>query len=82
MLVAPQAGKLADRGLGRSATTAFLLVLLLSWPLLWGGGTEVLLLLAGIVLFDIGVHGSQISNQSVIYALQPAARSHHQKALT
>jgi predicted MFS family arabinose efflux permease len=75
VLVAPQAGKLADRGLGRAATTVFGLTLLLAWPLLWAGGTSVLALLVGIVLFDVGVHGSQISNQSVIYALRPEARS-------
>lgn len=75
VLVAPQAGRLADRGLGRAATTGFSLLLLLSWPLLWAGGEHLAALLAGILLFDIGVHGAQISNQSVIYALRPEARS-------
>ncbi len=75
VLVAPQAGRLADRGLGRIATTGFSLLLLLSWPLLFAGADHLLPLLIGILLFDIGVHGAQISNQSVIYALRPEARS-------
>jgi predicted MFS family arabinose efflux permease len=75
VLVAPQAGKLADRGFGRAATTGFSMLLLLSWPLLWLGGEHLVALLLGVLLFDIGVHGAQISNQSVIYALRPEARS-------
>lgn len=75
VLVAPQAGKLADRGRGRTATTGFALLLLLSWPVLWAGADSIPALVVGIVLFDIAVQGSQISNQSVIYALQPEARS-------
>lgn len=75
VLVAPQAGRLADAGRGRLATTGFSLLLLVSWPLLWLGGEHLAALLVGILLFDIGVHGAQISNQSVIYALRPEARS-------
>jgi len=73
--IAPVAGRLADGGRGSWATTAFLTALPASWVLLELGGRSVLALIAGIVLFDLGVQGGQISNQSAIYALRPEARS-------
>ncbi|HEX4364927.1 MAG TPA: MFS transporter [Solirubrobacteraceae bacterium] len=74
-LVAPLAGRLADRGHGRRALTGFLGAILLSWALLAAGGSSLIALIAGIVLLDIGIQGSQISNQSRIYELAPEARS-------
>jgi predicted MFS family arabinose efflux permease len=73
--VAPVAGRLADRGHGRIAATATLIILLGSWGLLALGRNEVPVLLAGIVVLDLGAQGIHISNQSAIYALQPEARS-------
>jgi len=74
-LIAPVAGRLADRGRGRLATTAAILALLASWGLLALGSSSVVALILGIVLLDLGVQALQISNQSVIYALRPEARS-------
>jgi predicted MFS family arabinose efflux permease len=74
-LIAPVAGRLADRGHGAFATSAALAVLLASWGLLVLGGHSVPALVAGIVALDLGVQGLQISNQSAIYALRPDARS-------
>jgi predicted MFS family arabinose efflux permease len=74
-LIAPVAGRLADRGQGRFATSATIVTLLASWGLLAIGGHSVVALIAGIVLLDLGVQGMQISNQSAIYALSPDARS-------
>jgi predicted MFS family arabinose efflux permease len=72
---APVAGRLADRGHGRLAATATLVILLGSWGLLALGRDQVPVLLAGIVVLDLGVQGIHISNQSTIYALRPEARS-------
>jgi predicted MFS family arabinose efflux permease len=74
-LIAPVAGRLADRGHGRRAMSAFLAALLLSWGLLAAGATSLVALIAGIALLDLGVQGAQISNQTRIYALAPEARS-------
>jgi predicted MFS family arabinose efflux permease len=72
---APVAGRLADRGHGRMAATATLVILLGSWGLLALGRDQVPVLLAGIVVLDLGAQGIHISNQSTIYALRPEARS-------
>jgi predicted MFS family arabinose efflux permease len=74
-LIAPVAGRLADRGRGGPALTLFLAAILGSWGLLAAGETSLAALIAGIVLLDLGTQGAQISNQSTIYALAPAARS-------
>jgi predicted MFS family arabinose efflux permease len=74
-LVAPLAGRLADRGHGRLVLGAFLLVLLASWGLLALGHSSLIALILGIVVLDLGVQGAQISNQARIYRLRPEARS-------
>lgn len=73
--IAPVAGRMADRGKGRLAATAALLVLLASWALLALGRSNAIPLIAGIVALDLGVQAVHISNQSTIYALRPQARS-------
>jgi MFS family permease len=74
-LIAPVAGRMADRGKGKLAISAGLLILLASWGLLLLGAHSVVLLVAGIVALDLGVQGVHISNQSAIYALRADARS-------
>jgi predicted MFS family arabinose efflux permease len=74
-LVAPVAGRFADRGRGKWAATLGLVVLLCSWGPLALGGHSVPALIAGIALLDLGVQSLHISNQSAIYSLAPEARS-------
>jgi predicted MFS family arabinose efflux permease len=74
-LAAPLAGRWADRGRGAVVLTLFLTAVLASWGLLALGGSSVVALLAGIVLLDLGVQGTQVSNQAAIYRLRPEARS-------
>ncbi|MCR0982348.1 MFS transporter [Roseomonas populi] len=71
---APLAGKLADHrgprlviGLGAVLTLAAWAIFA-AWPGIAG-------LVLGVVILDFGVQGSLVSNQHVIYALQPDARS-------
>ena len=73
--IAPVAGRLADRGRGRSTTLGAILALLGSWALLAPGAHSLAALIAGIVLLDLGSQALHISNQSAIYALRPRARS-------
>lgn len=74
-LCASVAGRLADRGWSRYSTGAFVALSLAAFGLLALGGTRLLPLIAGILLLDLGVQGTHITNQSEIYRLHPEARS-------
>ena len=74
-LCASVAGRLADRGWARYSTGAFVVLSLAAFGLLALGATHLPPLIAGIVLLDLGVQGTQITNQSEIYRLRPEARS-------
>jgi predicted MFS family arabinose efflux permease len=69
------AGRLADAGWARVSTGVFLSLVVVSWFLLFAGTHSLLALGAGVVLLDLGLQGSHISNQSEVYRLDPAARS-------
>ena len=69
------AGRLADRGHIAATTTAALILTLVSWLLLDLGAGSVIVLIIGIMVLDLGVQGTQISNQSAIYRLHADARS-------
>lgn len=69
------AGRLADRGLANAATAVFWAAILAGWALCDLGGSSLLALIAGILVLDAGVQGQHITNQSLIYALRPEARS-------
>ncbi len=74
-LGAPVVGRLADRGHLRVVTTLVWGTVLAGWVLLFWGGHQVIVLIVALVVFDFGIQGIQLSNQSAIYALDPAARS-------
>ncbi len=69
------AGRLADLGSGGRTTFAAIVLLIFSWLPIWWGRHSVLLLIAGLVLADLGVQSLHITNQSEIYRLRPEARS-------
>lgn len=74
-LAAQLAGRLADRGRHHHATGLFFVTMALSWALIAAGKGSLAALIAGIALLDLGIQGAQITNQSIIYALAPSARS-------
>ena len=69
------AGKLADSARVTVTTVAAGILLTGSFALLFAGRTSLAALIAGIVVLDMGTQGMQITNQAVIYALRPDARS-------
>ncbi|HEY3686713.1 MAG TPA: MFS transporter [Streptosporangiaceae bacterium] len=74
-LAASMAGRFADRGRTGALTGATTVILALSWlPILWGA-TSLAALIAGIVLLDLAAQGLHITNQHLVYALAPEARS-------
>src|ERR1019366_4715432 len=75
ILAANLAGKLADADRSTSATLVAGVLLTGSFGLLWFGHSALAALIVGIVVLDIGTQGMQITNQAIIYALRPDARS-------
>ncbi|UYU31161.1 MFS transporter [Siccibacter colletis] len=68
-------GGLVDKGKAHHTTTWGLVLLLLSWIALAAGQYSVLALMVGILVLDLMVQGVHITNQSVIYRVQPDARN-------
>jgi len=69
------AGSLADAAHSRASTLGAGILLAGSFGLLWLGRTSLAALIVGIVVLDVGTQGMQITNQALIYALRPDARS-------
>jgi len=74
ILLAPLVGRIADRRGPYMVIGLGCLVMVLSFVVLgiWGSITG---LIVGIILMDLGEQSALVSNQHVIYALRPEARS-------
>ncbi|MET9296400.1 MFS transporter [Streptomyces sp. NPDC003077] len=73
-LCAQPAGRLQDRGLAHVATGLLLGAIAISWALLLGERT-LALVIAGILVLDVGVQGVHVLNQARIYGYRPQIRS-------
>lgn len=74
-LMANVAGRMADKGLEQSTTMAGAVLMLLGWFCLWLGGSSIWWFLLGLLVVDGALQALHISNQNVVYALAPQARS-------
>jgi len=74
-LCANLAGRWADRGWTKSTTLVFAGLVAMSFLPLWWGRHDLVMLIVGILVLDVGVQGLQVTNQSLIYRLAPEARS-------
>lgn len=79
-LAAPLAGRLADRSgpgrvarLGAGLTTLSFAAMALGASL--PAGPQLVLLALGAVAFDLGVQATLVAHQSIVYGIDPAARS-------
>jgi len=75
ILAANMAGKLADSDRSTGATLVAGVLLTGAFGILWFGHSSLAALIVGIVVLDVGTQGMQITNQAIIYALRPDARS-------
>nr|BDT29895.1 MFS transporter [Bacteriovorax sp. HI3] len=75
-LTAPIIGRLSDKKSPRSAIMIGFILMALSFILYMTLGQNSLIALAiGVLLMDIGLQGSHVSNQSRVFSLIPEARS-------
>ena len=74
-LAASVAGRAADRGHAARATGAWVTASLVGFGVLTQGGDHLAAVVVGVLLVDLGVQGTHITNQSLIYRLRPEARS-------
>lgn len=73
-LTAQFVGRFQDRGLAHPATGVLLAVIGISWVLMLGDG-RLPLIIAGILVLDVGVQGAHVLNQARIYCYPPQIRS-------
>ena len=74
-LMASVAGRMADRGQAQVATALSVGLLLLGWVALWLGASSLAGFVVGMLVADLALQGVHISNQNVIYRLDPTARA-------
>ncbi|WP_426756182.1 MFS transporter [Myxococcus sp. Y35] len=72
---APLVGRYADKRGDRRINAVALVVLLLSFVVMWPLGRWLWGMALGVVLLDLGVQANQISNQTRVYSLRPEARN-------
>jgi predicted MFS family arabinose efflux permease len=73
VIAAPLTGRVADRHGPASVIAVGALLTVLSW-LLFGLWAAVPGLVLGVIALDLGIQGAMISNQHVVFTLQPLAR--------
>nr|WP_244523641.1 MFS transporter [Bosea sp. BIWAKO-01] len=74
-LAASWAGSLADRGYGQHVTGLSLGLMALSWIPIALMGISLWNLILGVVLLDLAIQAVHITNQTMIFAVRPDARS-------
>jgi len=81
-MVAPLAGRLADKRGTRWVLTAAIALLALSYVLLWVGerarlsfAMHIAVLVVSVIVLDLGARLAQVANQTGIFGLDPSARS-------
>lgn len=74
-LAASVVGKLSDRMPARRISGITLTISLLSFVVFWLAGSWIWGLVVGVILLDLGVQATHISNQTRVFALIPEARS-------
>ncbi len=75
VLAANVAGSQADRRRSREMTIIAAFTIGLSYALMWVGHDDVWLLMVAIFALDAGMQGMQITNQAIIFTLNPDKRS-------
>ncbi|EPX59544.1 MFS permease protein [Cystobacter fuscus DSM 2262] len=72
---AGRAGRLADRGWGQWTTGAALALMLVAWLPIAFTHSSLWALAVGVVLLDLAIQAVHVTNQSMLLAVRPDARS-------
>jgi predicted MFS family arabinose efflux permease len=72
---APLVGKLADRRSPKLTVALGLAITTISFLVFWWQGHQLVGLIFGVILLDLGVQTTMVSNQARIYSLPPEAHS-------
>ncbi len=72
---APLVGKLADRRSPKLTVALGLTITTISFLVFWWQGHQLVGLIFGVILLDLGVQTTMVSNQARIYSLPPEAHS-------
>jgi predicted MFS family arabinose efflux permease len=75
VFAAAGAGRLFDRGHGRVTTGVSIAIIAVAFGLCALGTESLIPLILGLLILDVGVQGTHVTNQSVIYRIAPEARS-------
>jgi len=68
-------GKLSDKMDAYKLSTFTLLLIIISFVIFIFSGNSIAGLIIGVIILDMGVQATHISNQSLIFALKPEARN-------
>ena len=74
-LAASQMGRLSDKGNSYKLTALSILLVVISYIVFGFSANNIVLLVIGVIIMDMGVQATHISNQAVIFALRPEARN-------
>ncbi|NRS15635.1 MFS transporter [Brevibacillus sp. HB1.4B] len=74
-LGAARAGQMADRGWSQKVSGTGLLIMSLSWLPIGFTIHSLWALIAGVIVFDLGLQAVHVTNQSMIYSVRPEAHS-------
>lgn len=74
-LAASQMGRLSDKGNGHKLAAATILLVVVSFVIFALSTHSMVGLIIGVIIMDMGVQATHISNQTVIFSLRPEARN-------
>lgn len=68
-------GRLSDKMDAYKLSTITLALVLISFVIFWFSAYSIAGLIIGVIIMDMGVQATHISNQAIIFSLNPAARN-------
>lgn len=74
-LAASQMGRLTDKGNSHYLTAFSILLVVISYIVFWFSASSMVGLVIGVIVMDMGVQATHISNQAVIFSIRPEARN-------